>query len=165
MTIGARRDQRQRQTAGIGHGGAFQPLLPAIHGRTACFLPAAGRFGDTAVDHDVVEVDPDQAVILVKRQPVQRRCQPRLRLGLHPPPDGSIGTSRGGNPFISGPVDQRGHHVLEDHPIRDPRPMTPERMGRCDHGTGRHQRRELFPHGVHERYWEHRHGTLHHSPR
>src|SRR4051812_36422842 len=54
---------------------------------------------------------------------------------------------------------QRGDHMLEDHPIRDPRPMTAQRMGGRDARALGQQRRELVPKGLQQAHWQDRHGA------
>src|SRR5215213_3402597 len=56
-------------------------------------------------------------------------------------------------------MDQRGDHMLEDHPIRDPPPMTAQRMGRRDERTLRQQRGELVPQRLQQANWQNRHGA------
>ena len=51
-------------------------------------------------------------------------------------------------------MDQRGHDMLEDHPIGHPRPMTAQRMGRRKGRMRGQQRGKLLPNGFEQAYWK-----------
>src|SRR5204862_2707937 len=63
------------------------------------------------------------------------------------------------DPLVPRAVHQRGDHMLEDHPVRYPPPMTAQRMAGRNERTLRQQRRELDPQGLQQANWQDRHGT------
>jgi site-specific DNA recombinase len=130
VPIGASRNDVQRDAGGVRHQGALESLLAPIDRRPPGHLATARGLGDAAVDGQVVQLQADHPVVRLQRQGVHLLAHTRCRPLLEPPPDRRVRAGRARDPLVSRPVHQRGDHVLEHHPIRDPTAVAAQRMGR-----------------------------------
>lgn len=71
---------------------------------------------------------------------------------MHPATNGAIRAAGAGDASIAGSVDERIHHVLEDHLDGNAATVTAMRMGGVDCGVHRRQRRKLYPDRLKQRY-------------
>jgi hypothetical protein len=119
VAVGSGRDQMEGDPRLIDGGRTLEALLPPIHWGAAGFLAPAWRFGQTTIDGEIRQLQPDEPVVLLQHLAVQQLGQSGLRPLVNAPANGAIRAACRGDPLVARAVDQGGHDVLEDQPIRD----------------------------------------------
>jgi hypothetical protein len=150
----------QGDAVAVGRDGPFGALFAPINGAAAGHLAAAGRLGDRPVGSEIVEVQADHAVVGVEAEPQQLLADPGLGPLGQPSPDRAIRAARAGQAFIAGAVHQRGDHVVEHDPVRDPAAVAAPRVTRGELGPVKRldQGSELDPQRLDQGCWQQRHG-------
>lgn len=72
VAVGSRDHAPDRDAVPIDHQGAFGALFSPVNRGTSRDFPAAGGFDDTAVDAEVVQLEPDDAVVRFQADLFQR---------------------------------------------------------------------------------------------
>ena len=153
--FGWRGDAPDRTAGCVGHQRAFRAEFASVDGRLARCLTAAGCLDQAAVHGDLLELEPDDAVVGLQAQLLQRREDPGSD------PFVPAGAYRGGRARVVGDLDVRGaehqsiHELVEDDPVGDPRPVATQRVG-VDNGWD--QCLELVPDRLNEPRWDGGHG-------
>lgn len=145
MAVGPGQDTTQGDAVAVHHAGAFQALLAPVNRRAPRDLTTARGLGDAAVDGDLVQDQPHDPVVSLKRE------LPQPRKDTQPDPLIAAGADRGGrtrgvgNRLVGTAEPQQLQQLVEDDPVTDTPPVTAQRMSRIvDRPLGQ-QRRELLP--------------------
>ena len=160
VIVRAGRDQVQWNAVTVAGEGAFGALFAPVHRAAPGHLTTAGRLGDRPVDGQVLKVQADHPV--VGAQPEAQQLLPDAGLGPmgQSSADGAVRAARAGEAFVAAAMDQRGDHMLEHDPVRDPAAVTAPGVGWGELGAlvGPDQGGELDPQRLDQGCWQQRHG-------
>jgi hypothetical protein len=101
-------------------------------------------------DGHIFQLDADHAVISGKHQRMHLLRQSRLGPFMHPTADRAVRTAGGGDALVPRSMHQRGHDMLERHPVRDAPSVTAERMHGIHRRVIRQHGDDLCPDGLHQ---------------
>jgi hypothetical protein len=130
MAVGPGQDTPQGDAVAVHHAGAFQALLAAVDRRPPRDLATAGSLGDAAVDGDLVQDQPHDPVVRLKRE------MPQPGRDTQPHPLIAAGADRGGRAravsyrLVGTAEPQQLQQLVEDDPVTDAWPVTAQRMSR-----------------------------------
>jgi hypothetical protein len=110
--------------------------------------PPTGGFGDAAVHGDVVEHQPDDAVVGVEGDPFELREDPEPDPLVAAIADGGRRAGAVGDALVGAAEPQHLQQLVEHDPIRDPAAVTAQRMGGIELVSIGQQRGELVPQRV-----------------
>ena len=135
------------------------PCLRRSTGDGPATSPPPGAFGDAPVDGDVVEQQPDDAVVGLAGDPGQLGEHPESDPLVAAVPDGGRRAGGVGDRLVGAAEPQHLDQLVEHDPIRDPAAVTAPRMSGDIGRSWRQQRGELVPQGVDKPRWQSGHAA------
>jgi hypothetical protein len=121
-------------------------------------LAATGRLGGPPVDGHTGQLQPDDLVVGAQRQGVEPLGQPGGGPLRQASPDRAVRAPRSCEALIARAVHQRGHHVVEHHPVGDPTAVAAKRMVGVEGWLVGQPGAELAPDRFQQACWHGRHG-------
>ena len=128
MPMGGSGHRPERDAGRIDGQRALQALLAAIDGTAPRQLAAAGCLGDTAIDGDVVQRQPEQAVIGGEHRVTKASSSPAAIHSSRRRRRVVAEQVRVGDALVGATEHEDLHKLVEHHPVGDAGPVATERM-------------------------------------
>ena len=129
----------------LDHQRAFHALLAPVDRGRAGDLATARGLGDAPVDGDLIQQQAHDAVVGLQRDLLELGEQSGFDPFVAAVADRARRAGRVGDRLVGAAEPQHLNELVEHDPIRNPPPMTPQRVRRVDHWSGWDQRGELVP--------------------